>query len=72
MNKEVRVASRMMKFTILRHLRETEGFSSEPIMGGPFGDNWIGENYLVNGEVLATQSTDKTLRLIVSPKGYVL
>ena len=72
MNKEIRVASRKMKFRILELLRETEGFSSEPILGGPFGDNWVGENYLVNGVVLATESTDKTLRLIISPKGYVL
>ena len=72
MNKEIRIASKKTQSRLIKYLEETEGFSKETIWGGPFGDTSIGENYLVNGVVLATQSTDKTLRLIISPKGYVL
>jgi hypothetical protein len=69
--KSVRVSSRKMKFKVLELLRNCEGFSEEIIWGGRFGDIAEGMNYLIDGEVIATQGTDKGLRILVRENEYV-
>lgn len=60
-----------MKWKILEMLRNSEGFKEETIWGGPFGDTSEGSNYLLNGKLVATQGTDKALRILVRKNEYI-
>ena len=48
MNK-IKIVERSTKFSILRQMRESEGYESSTDWGGPFGDTNIGIFHSING-----------------------
>ena len=67
----VRVNHRSVKHAILRHLMTLPGYREEIDWGGRYGDCSVGTTYYINDLEVASQGTDKTLRLVVKG-GYVL